>query len=367
MKIGVVGPIWLPIPPATYGGTEQVVYNLVEGLVEKGHDVTLFGPADANVHAKVFGTVKKPLRKQNVSWTEISYSMFHMTTAFDHADEFDILHVHINKSQDYIALALALASKKPVVFTLHFRLPSPAEQPARYNFLLKYKAMPFISISNAQRDDLPLNYISTVYNGLNMSDYPFSAHPKDFITWIGKINPFKGTKEAILAAKKAHQKMILMGPVDEGVPDLSRYFHQEVAPLIDNKQIRWIGEVDVKEKATVLGQAKGFLNPIQWEEPFGLVMTEAMATGTPVISFNRGAAPELIVDGKTGFLVDTLDEMVGKIADLDNIDRHACRAHIEKHFTRENMIDDYLTSYQIAISQWDQYKKEQQKLLVSSN
>jgi glycosyltransferase involved in cell wall biosynthesis len=155
-----------------------------------------------------------------------------------------------------------------------------------------------------------------------------------------------------------------MGPVDEGVPELSQYFHKEVAPLIDNKQIRWIGEVGLKEKAKVLGEAKGFLNPIQWEEPFGLVMTEAMATGTPVISFNRGAAPELIVDGKTGFLVETLDEMVAKIADLDTIDRQACRTRIETHFTREKMIDDYVQSYKTTIANWEKYKHQQQALLL---
>lgn len=361
MKIGIVGTIWLNTPPANYGGTEGVVYNLTNGLSKKGHEVTFFGPKTAQVQARIIPTVEKPLRDQDISWGNFPYTLYHIATAFDYISQFDILHVHLNKSQDYASLPLASLSKIPVVFTLHFLVPSPSDRIDRYMVLTKYKHLPFISISDSQRDDIPLNFVKTVYNGFDIADYPFCEKPKDYFVWLGKVNPVKGTKEAILAAKKAGVKLVVLGAVDEGMPHMLEYYQKEVHPLIDDKQIIWVGKVDVAKKAKILGEAKAMLNPILWEEPFGLVMTEAQAVGTPVIAFDRGAAPELIIHGKTGFLVDTIDQMVEKIKQVDAIDRKTCRTHVEEKFTVESMIKGYEQAYTEVVANWSSYQNLQNK------
>lgn len=356
MKIGVIGTIWLNTPPKKYGGTEEAVYNLVNGLTKQGHDVTLFGPKTAKVNANIFPTVDKPLREANISWTEIPYNLWHVTAAFDQAKQFDILHMHLNKSQDYVALPLAMYSSTPVLFTFHFLLPNEQDHADHYQLLSKYKALPFTSISNSQRGNLPLNFIATVYHALDLDVYKFQPKPDDYLVWIGKINPLKGTKEAILAAKKAQKKLLVLGAVEKGEPELLAYYQQEIKPLIDNKQIIWVGEADISQKVKILGKAKAFLNPIVWKEPFGLVMIESQATGTPVISFAHGAAPELIVDKKTGFLVDTLEQMIEKIDQIDSIDRSFCRKHIEKHFSIGAMIQGYEKAYTHTIEHWESYR-----------
>ena len=350
MKVGIIGPIWQSIPPKGYGGTELVVYNLVNGLVDRGHDVTLFGAKSSRVKAKVFPTVQRPLREDNIEWTNIAYILYHITEAFDRAGDFDILHMHLNKSQDYAALPLAKYSKTPVIFTIHFQLPSPqGDKKDRYRFLMKYKDFAYTSISNTQRGNMPLNFVATIYNALDVSLFPFRKEPEDYFVWIGKINPLKGTKEAILAAKKAGVVLKVIGAVDLGVPEMLSYYQDEIKPLIDGKQIQWVGEVDVKQKADLLGKAKAFLNPIQWEEPYGLVMVEAQVCGTPVISFARGAAPELVKDGLTGYLVENVDQMVEKMSQINNIDRRACRENVENRFSIPAMIDGYEKSYNKAI------------------
>lgn len=363
MKIGIVGPIWLDIPPKTYGGTEEVVYNLVNGLVDRGHDVTLFGPKTAKVKSRVFATVERPLRDDNIDWTNVPYTLNHISSAFDKVSEFDILHMHLNKSQDFLSLPLAIYSKVPVVFTLHFMVPTLFDRKDRYIVLNKYSKLPFTSISNSQRDGIDLNFVATVYNGLNIEHFPFQEKPQEYFAWIGKVNPVKGTKEAILAAKKANVKLFVMGAVDSGVKHMLDYYEKEVKPLIDGKNIVWVGEVGIKEKANILGGAKALLNPILWEEPFGLVMAEAQAVGTPVISFRRGAAPELIADGKTGFLVDTLDEMVERIKQVSMIDRHECRLRVEQRFTRMKMVEGYEQAYALCIQHWTKYISHQKKQL----
>ncbi len=362
MRVGIIAPIWLDIPPRAYGGTEEVVTNLANGLVDKGHAVTVFGPANTNLNSKLVSTVKQPLRNANIPWDNLLYTLYHITEAFDRADEFDILHMHLNKSQDYLALPFALHSKTPVIFTFHFRLPLSDEIPQdRYGILDKYKAFPFTSISNSQRKPMPqLNFIKTVYNSLDMNSFPFIENPQgNYFVWLGKVNPLKGTKEAILAAKQAGVKLYVLGAVDKGVPNMYEYYQKEVKPLIDGKQIIWKGEVAIEEKTQLLGNAKAFLNPIQWEEPFGLVMAEAQATGTPVISFNRGAAPEVIVNGKTGFLVNTIGEMVEKMKIVDTIDRYVCRKNVEDTFAIPTMAKDYEDAYQITINNWELYEKKQ--------
>src|SRR5258706_1668119 len=352
MRVGVIGPIWLDIPPKGYGGTEEVVYNLVNGLAEKGHDVTLFGPKTSKTKAKLIPTIDIPLREQNIPWTNSSATFYHITEAFDQANKFDIIHMHLNKDPDYIALPLSTFSKTPILFTLHFKPPASSDNTGGYRFLKKYGSLTFTSISNSQAKSIPLNFIKTIYNGLDIKSFPFQKTPEDYFVWFGKVNPLKGTKEAILAAKKANVKLIMLGVVDYDMPVLATYFEKDVKPLIDGKQIIWLGEVDMKKKIEVISHAKAFLNPILWEEPFGLVMAEAQVTGTPVISFNRGAAPEVVKNEKTGFLVNTIDEMVAKIPLINSIDRHACRANVENHFSTEAMVKGYEEAYSLVMQKW---------------
>jgi len=355
MKIGMIGTIWEDIPPKKYGGTEQVIYNLTEQLVKMGHDVTLFAPATTKTSATLVPTVSEPLAKKHISWFDISYHLYHLTQVFDRAQEFDILHLHLNKNQDYMALPLASLSKTPVITTLHFSPPTPAYRPERYQLLAKYKDLPFTSISYAQRDASDLNFIANVYNCIDIKDYPFCPTPKEYFLWLGKIMPTKGTKEAILAAKKANVQLLIAGVVDSGVPEFVQYFEREVKSLIDGKQIIFLGEVGLPQKAKLLGEAKALLNPIQWEEPFGLVMLEAQACGTPVIATNRGAAPEVIQDGKTGFLVKDISEMVEKIRSVEELDRMACRKFVADMFTLEHLAEGYLRAYKATIEHWPTY------------
>lgn len=355
MKIGIVGTIWLSVPPKRYGGTEEILYNLTNGLVDKGHDVTYFGALDSKVRAKIVGTVNHPLIESGLGWENVEYPILHLTQAFDRASEFDILHVHLNKIQDYIALPLALSCKTPVVFTFHFKMPSATEFPGKHELLMKYRHLPYISISNSQRADIPLNFIATVYNGIQVNNYPYSNTPEDYFAWIGKVVPIKGPKEAIEVAKKAGVTLKFMGAIESHIPDKKKYYEEEIKPLIDNKQIIEIGEVGIKEKTHILGKARGFINALQWEEPFGLVMAEAEALGTPVIALRRGAAPEVVSDGKTGFIVDTLDEMVEKVKDIDMIKRQDCRDYVENHFTVNKMVEGYEKAYQTVITNWQSF------------
>lgn len=354
MKVGIVGPIWLQIPPNGYGGTEEVVYNLVNGLSDLRYNVTLFGPGTAKVNANLVATVNKPLIDNNIPLEDISNTIYHLTKAFDLSHTFDILHIHLNTHHDYIALPLAVYSKCPVLFTLHFEASSLYKKyPDRLRVLEKYGKFPFTSISRSQQRHTSLNYIDTIYNSLNADVYPFQNQPQDYFVWLGKVKKEKGTLEAIKAAKLAGVKLILMGAVDYNNPEMLEYYNKEVKPHVDGKQIIMMHNVGLPKKAEILGKAKGFLNPIQWEEPFGLVMIESQATGTPVISFNRGAAAELIENNKTGFLVDSIEQMVSKMMKVNTIDRINCRELVVKRFSNVRMIEGYVSAYSNAINNWE--------------
>lgn len=351
LRIAQIGPLWENIPPEKYGGTEWIVHSLTEGLVKKGHDVTLFACGTSKTSAKLVSVYPRPLFRDGIPWTNIMYTLLHITEAFDHADDFDIIHMHLNKSSDFLALPLARAFKNKVVFTFHFPYPLSRpehdKRPDQHLVLQKYKDLHYISISNSQRrGGENLNWAGTVYNGIEIDKFRFNPNPKDYFLWLGKINPDKGTKNAILAAKQAEVRLLIAGAIDklEGADYL--YYQNEIKPLFDDKQIIYTGEANLVEKNKLYGEAKGFLNPIQWNEPFGLVMAESMATGTPVIAFRQGAAPEIIEDGVNGYIVDTVDQMVDKIKQIDQIDRKKCRERVEQHFTSEQMVENYCHIYE---------------------
>ncbi len=376
MKIGIIGPIWYNIPPDKYGGTESVVYHLVNGLVERGHDVTLFGPATAQVKARLHATTKKPTFELGMDWNNnIASQMYHITEAFDRGDEFDILHMHLNKSHDYISLPLSIYSKIPVMFTLHFPIPLSQDvhtvgkhsynREDRLLMLEKYSMLPFTSISSAQQKPLAMNFVKTIYNSLEIDEYHFNASSDNYFVWLGRVQAIKGTKEAIVAAKNANVQLKLLGALDRTTSENMEYYEREVQPLVDGKQIQWLGEADMKLKNEIVGKAKALLNPIQWEEPFGLVMAEAQAMGTPVITLNRGAASELVEDGVTGFVAKSMDEFTTKIARVDTINRKDARDRAEKLFGRETMITGYEEAYGTVQTRWEEYQKKQIEWLRS--
>lgn len=347
LKIAQVGSIWHNTPPRTYGGTERIVYNLTEQLIKQGHDVTLFAAGTSQTSAKLAAVHHHPLIEEHISWKNLMYPLLHITSAFDRANEFDLLHVHLSKASDYIALPLAKELAHKVVFTIHFPYPTTQGRLDRHAVLQKYRHLNFISLSDKQRrGGENLNWVATVHNGIDITNYEFQPKPEEYVCWLGKFNPDKAVVEAIAAARQAGIKIKLAGAIDTLEEEDYKYFKKEVEPLINGEDVEYVGEVNEKQKSDLLGGAKGFLMSIKWEEPFGLTMIEALACGTPVIAFARGAAPEIIQDGQHGFLVNTVAEMASAIGRLDSIDRAQCRERVEKFFTAETMAKHYEIVYQ---------------------
>jgi glycosyltransferase involved in cell wall biosynthesis len=371
MRIGIIGPIWLQIPPEKYGGTEVVVHDLAEGLVKAGHEVTLFAASTTKTSARLIPTIDKPLIPAGIGWDEptaINYHLHHFLQAFQHTEEFDILHMHLNKVQDNSALVFALHSKTPVLFTFHYPIPTATYRPGKYKFLSDFPHFPYTSISNAARMGNDWNFVSTVYNSLDLSQYPFvetqdlaSLQQGGYFAWLGKILPIKGLKESIEVAKKAGVQLKIMGAIDKDNPDSTAYFENDIKQLIDGKQIQFLGEADLKMKVEIFGKAKGFINALQWPEPFGLVMAEAQAMGAPVIALNKGAVAELVVNGKTGFVCESMDEMVDAVKKADTITREDCRAWVEEKFSRGNMIKGYEDAYTKTIQHWEEWRTQQRE------
>lgn len=347
MKIAQVVPIWESVPPQKYGGTQRVASQLTEGLVKNGHEVTLFASGDSKTSADLVATFPKALYREGVSWENHLYSAIHYYDAFAKSDQYDLIHCHIDRHTEYFALMLASYSKKPVVFTLHFHLPDTPDRADRRIFLEKFKALNYISISDSQRLPMPgLNFVGTAYNGIDTSEIVFHDQPGDKLIWLGRMSQTKGAAQAIAIAKKAQMPLVMAGKLDTLNSADVEYFEKEVKPEIDNQLITYIGEVDGAGRDQLFAQALVLLNPIQWAEPFGLVPAEAMAAGVPVIANNQGAMPEIIKDGVTGFLVESIDEAVSTIPKVSKIDRRVCREHIETNFSAAKMVGRYEEIYQ---------------------
>jgi len=360
MKIAHIAPPWISIPPKNYGGTEVVIYNLVEELVAQGHDVTLFAPGDAKTSAKLVSFFPKSLMEKGVPWPAHLKAYYHLHKSLEHAQEFDIVHTHLSSSSDLYIFPLTAPLATPHVTTLHSRFPFDRVNiwtgDADYLYMEWAPYVPMIAISESARAEVShkLNFVGVVPHGLPMGQFrPTGRKREDFFLWLGRFVPDKGVHLAIEAAKRAEVPIILAGTIDRYSQESIHYYHQVIEPLIDGKQVRHFGPANMKEKISLLSRARGFLNPIEWEEPFGMVMIESMALGCPVISFARGAAPEIIVSGKTGFLVHDLDEMVACIPRIDEIDRAVTRMHVEKHFSSHVMAEEYVEIYEKLVNTWD--------------
>lgn len=360
MRIAHIAPPWIPIPPKQYGGTENVIYHLVEEQVAEGHNVTLIAPGNSKTSAKLVSFFPKSLLESGVPWTMHLKAFYHLQKAVDYIKEhrFDIVHTHLSSSSDMYLFPLTAHLATPHVTTLHSVFPF--DRDARSNrtgdadsyYMEWAPSLPIVAISESARQNVPhpLNFVGVVHHGLYMPDFkPVKRRIGENFVWLGRFMPEKGAHLAIEAAKRAQVPLTLAGVIDRHSKISMDYFEQVIKPQIGKDQITYIGPVNMRQKNTLFGRARGFLNPIEWEEPFGMVMIESMALGCPVISFARGAAPEIITDGETGFLVNTVDEMVSAIANIDNIERGTVRKYIEENFSSQAMAKNYVKIYKQVI------------------
>jgi glycosyltransferase involved in cell wall biosynthesis len=337
MRIAQVSPLWERVPPPAYGGIELVVGLLTDELVRRGHEVTLFASGDSITQAKLISAHPRALRLDpNIKETSI-YETLQMALVYEQAEQFDIIHSHIG----HVALPYASLVKTPTVHTLHGIFTPDNEKIFQYA-----KDRPYVSISDAQREPrLGLNYVATVYNGIDINSYKFHAQPDDppYLAFLGRISPEKGTHLAIAIAKQAGWHLKMAGKVD--AVDVE-YFETEIKPLIDGTQIEYLGEANHAQKNALMGGAVATLFPITWREPFGLVMIESMATGTPVIAMNLGSTTEVIAHGKTGFLCNNVQECISAIERVTDLDRYACHQYVKSRFGVQQMTDGYEAVYQ---------------------
>ena len=347
MRIALVAPFEESVPPEKYGGTELVVYNLAESLVDMGHEVFLLASGDSKTRAKLIPVFPRAIRKEEYAAdTNVRNSLKFVGIArvLDELKKLnvDIVHNHIG----WRLLPFEGIAEKRMVTTLHGPLDVPYQQ---FVYGL-FKDAPCISISNSQREPFNgLNFIATVYNGIDISLFDFNEKPKGYLAFLGRMSPEKGPKVAIEVAKKAGMKLIMAAKVDAVDKE---YFEREIKPLIDGEQVVFLGEIGPVEKNGLLRDAACLLATIQWREPFGLFMAEAMACGTPVIATDMGSAREIVADGETGFVVkNDIDGFVGAVKKIGSLSRSACRARAETMFSKETMAVNYVEAYKKTISE----------------
>lgn len=333
MRIAQIAPLQESVPPQGYGGTERVVSWLTEELVRRGHDVTLFASGDSKTSARLQAVVPRALRLAGVP-DYLPATMLSLGQVFDRAHEFDVIHSHV----DIPAIPFSRLVKTPILFTMHGRLDLGWMR-------LLYDAYPdvnLISISNNQRRLLPAwNWLGTVYNGIDVEDYTLQPRPGEYLAFLGRISPEKGIEEAIEVARLSGVPLKIAAKVDPRDQD----YYQQIKHLLEEPFVEYVGEVDQREKDQFLGRARALIFPIRWPEPFGLVMVEAMATGTPVIAGRFGSVPEVVEDGRTGFICDSTEEMALAAERLGELDRAVCRRVVEERFSTSVMASGYEAMY----------------------
>jgi glycosyltransferase involved in cell wall biosynthesis len=341
VKIAQVAPLFESVPPKYYGGTERVVSYLTEELVRQGHDVTLFASGDSLTRARLVPICERALRLDEGSIDQLAPHFVMLEEVFRTAHRFDIIHFHL----DYLHFPFSKRDGVLHVTTLHGKLTIP-ELPRLYD---EYPGMPVVSISNAQRRPLPdADWQATVYHGLPVTQGPIQNRPGDYLAFLGRISPEKRVDRAIEIARRAGMRLRIAAKVDRSDRD---YFRTEIEPLLKDPLVEYLGEIDETAKADFLRHAHSLLFPIDWPEPFGLVMIEAMRCGTPVIAWSCGSVPEVVDEGITGFVVDCLDDAVRAVKWAGQLDRRRCRTVFETRFSAERMANDYLTVYRRLIAQ----------------
>jgi glycosyltransferase involved in cell wall biosynthesis len=341
MRIAQVAPLYECVPPKLYGGTERIVSYLTEALVRQGHDVTLFASGDSLTNAKLIPICPKALRLDTNCIDQLAHHVRMMEAVVAHQNEFDLIHFHI----DYLHFPLARIMGWTTLTTLHGRLDIADLVPLYRDF----QDMPVSSISNSQREPLPwLNWQGTAYHGLPKNQYEFSAKPKGYLAFLGRTSPEKGLDDAIAIAQKAGMPLKIGAKIDNA--DLE-YFEGHIKPLIEQSDIEFLGEIGFPEKNELLGGAEALLFPIRWPEPFGIVMIEAMACGTPVVAYSQGSVPEVLEHGVTGLLTSDIEGATKAVANIGTVSRSGCRQRFEERFTSEVMSAQYLRMYQALLRQ----------------
>jgi glycosyltransferase involved in cell wall biosynthesis len=351
MKIALVAPVEERVPPIKYGGTELVVANLADGLVDAGHEVHLFATGDSVTKAILHSSFPEPTRVLFPNPADAPMRQAYNFVALAHAvteiveDSFDIVHNNFG----WVLLPFLRLLKTPVITTLHGPHESPNPKDATSSELSTlFPEAQYVSISNSQRVPLSkLDFMSTVYNGIQVERFSFNSHPSDYVAFLGRMSPEKGPKEAILAAREAGVRIVMAAKIDAVDRD---YFEAEIKPLIDGDMVKFIGEVDHAGKVELLRNARAIMALIQWDEPFGLFMVEAMACGTPVIAVSRGSVPEVIEDGKTGLVIgNTTHEAAEAIRTIGRIKRQDCRDSVIRKFSSQQMVSGYEQVYEKVI------------------
>lgn len=344
MKIAQIAPLVERVPPKKYGGTERVIYELTESLVRRGHDVTLFATGDSITSARLISVFLKPLREVKIEnlYGANSWSLLNIGLAYQMQEKFDIIHDHTD-----IGIPTANIAKTPVVVTVHGAFN---ENISRL-FEVLNKNIHLVTISKAQGTRVPgLKYAGNVYNGLTMDHYPFSDTHDGYLLFVGRITREKGVHNAIEVAQRLDLPLIIAAKLETECEADMNYFYEQIEPKLTDK-IQWIGEVAEEQRNQLMSKAMAFIHGLTWPEPFGLTLIESMACGTPVIAFRFGSIPELIIDGKTGFIVDTIEEMVQAVKKVDVIDRKACRKHALENFSADRMVQGYEQIYKRIIEQ----------------
>ncbi len=354
MKIAHIAPPWIAIPPKNYGGTEIVISNLVEEQIVQGNDVTLFAPGDAKTSAKLISFFPHSLIESGVPWEAHLKSYYHLYKSVEYikSHQFDIVHVHLSSSSDMFIFPLVAQLGTPILATLHSRFPFDRVQSwtgdADDYYMEWILSMPLVAISERACKEVhyPVKFVGVVHHGLPVAQYrPTVSQPENYLVWLGRLVPEKGAHLAIEAARAVDMPLVLAGTIDRHVVESVEYYEHVIKPNIDGDRVKYIGPVDMQEKVDVLSRAKAFLNPITWEEPFGMVMIEAMAVGCPVIAFARGAAPEIVAHNKSGYLVHDLNEMIHYIHKIDELDRGNVHAHVVQNFSVSAMANKYMRLY----------------------
>jgi len=335
MRIAQVAPLYESVPPKCYGGTERIVSGVTEELVRRGHEVVLFASGDSTTAAKLIACCPQGLRLDRGVQNHMAYTVIELGKVADRAGEFDLIHSHI----DYFGFPLSRLTQTPVITTLHGRLDLPELQ----DVYAEFPEVPLVSISEAQRHPLPhATWLSTVYNGIDLRHFTFGEHPGNYLAFLGRISPEKCADRAIEIARAVGMPLRIAAKVD---PVDEEYFTEKIQPLLRDPRVEFVGEIDEAQKDEFLGNAFAYLFPINWPEPFGITMIEAMACGTPVIAMSHGSVPEVVVDGRTGFICRSMTEMIASVQQVGRLDRRACRAHVAERFSVERMVDGYEAAY----------------------
>ena len=336
LRIAQVAPLYESVPPELYGGTERVVHYLTEGLVAQGHDVTLFASGDSKTTAELVAVCPKALRLDEHCVDKLVHHVILLDQVLQRASEFDVIHFHI----DYLHFPISRYCDLPSVTTLHGRLDLPELGP----LYRRFRGVPLVSVSYAQRKPLPhANWIGNVYHGVPSATRNRKGGQGGYLAFLGRISPEKRPDRAIQIALATRMHLKIAAKVD---PADQVYFATTIKPLLKYPNVEYIGEIGQKEKADFLCDAYAFLFPIDWPEPFGLSMIEAMECGTPTIAFECGSVPEVVKDGVTGFVVSSMDEAIAAVRRAGSLDRAACRAVFQERFTSERMVREYVAIYE---------------------